>query len=64
MRILKPGGRFLADNVFAGGQVHLQTSTSNTARSIHAFLAAIERTPLLKTVIVPLADDCLMGMKQ
>lgn len=60
MRILRPGGVLLADNVLAGGDV--AHGNSETARAIRAFLAAA-RSSGLDGVIVPLGDGCYFGVK-
>jgi len=62
MRILRRGGILLADNVLAGGDV--ATGSSSTARAMRAFLEAVRTVPNLRTVIVPLGDGCLFGVKQ
>ena len=62
MRILRPGGLLLADNVLAGGDV--ANGTSTTAVAMRAFVDAVRATPGLRTVIVPLGDGCLFGVKQ
>ena len=64
MRILRPGGILLADNVLAGGQVHDSKAKSATARAIRQFHDAVAATPGLRSVIVPLGDGCLFGVKQ
>jgi len=63
MRILRPGGLLLADNVLAGGEVHDPQSRSATARAIRAFHEAVARTAGLQSVIVPLGDGCLFGVR-
>lgn len=62
MRILRRGGVLLADNVLAGGDV--ENGTSQTARAMRNFLDAARATPNLRSVIVPLGDGCLFGVKQ
>ena len=62
LRILRPGGILLADNVLAGGEV--ANGTSETPVAIRAFLDAVRATPSLRSVIVPLGDGCLFGVKQ
>ncbi len=61
MRILRPGGVLLADNVLAGGEV--AHGTGDTAVAIRAFLDAVRATPALRSVIVPLGDGCLFAVK-
>jgi predicted O-methyltransferase YrrM len=61
MRILRPGGLLLADNVLAGGDV--SHGESETAVAIRAFLDAVRATPKLQSIIVPLGDGCLFGVK-
>jgi predicted O-methyltransferase YrrM len=63
MRILRPGGLLLADNVFASGEVHRDPPTTATARAIRAFLDAVASTKGLRSVMVPVGDGCLMGVK-
>ena len=63
MRILRPGGLLLADNVLAGGEIVDPRSRSATARAIRAFLDAVAATPQLQSIIVPLGDGCLYGVK-
>ncbi len=63
MRILRPGGMLLADNVLAGGAIIDPKSRSATARAIRAFLDAVAATAGLQSIIVPLGDGCLMGVK-
>ncbi len=64
LRMLRPGGILLADNVLAGGQVADANGGSATALAITRFLAAVQATPSLRSVIVPLGDGCLFGVKQ
>lgn len=61
MRILRPGGLLLADNVLASGLV--ADGDGPTAVAIRAFLAAVRATPGLRSVIVPLGDGVLYGVK-
>lgn len=63
MRILRPGGLLLADNVLAGGAVVDAASTSATARAMREFHEAVAATPDLQPVIVPLGDGCLVAVK-
>jgi len=63
MRILRPGGLLLADNVLAGGAIVDPRSRSATARAIRAFLDAVAATPQLQTIVVPLGDGCLLGVR-
>ena len=60
--ILRPGGILLADNVLASGEV--ARGTGETAFAIRAFLDAVAATTSLRSVIVPLGDGCLFGVKQ
>lgn len=64
MRILRPGGVLLADNVLADGEVADAKAASPTAQAIRRFLAAVRATASLRSVIVPLGDGCLFGVKQ
>jgi predicted O-methyltransferase YrrM len=63
LRILRPGGLLLADNVLAGGAVVDPRSTSPTARAIRAFLDAVAASRELAPVIVPLGDGCLLAVR-
>ena len=62
LRILRPGGVLLADNVLAGGDVI--GGADATAVAIRAFLDAVRSQPRLRSVIVPLGDGCLFAVKQ
>jgi predicted O-methyltransferase YrrM len=64
MRILRPGGVLLADNVLAGGEAADGVPRSATAKAIRAFHDAVAATPGLRSVIVPLGDGCLFGLKR
>jgi len=63
MRILRPNGLLLADNVLAGGDVVKKTKQSATAKAISAFNDAVAATPGLRSIIVPIGDGCLVGVK-
>lgn len=63
LRILRPGGLLLADNVLAGGDVVLPHSPSPTARAIRAFHDAVAATAELRPIIVPLGDGCLVAVR-
>jgi predicted O-methyltransferase YrrM len=60
LRMLRPGGLLLADNVLASGEV--AHGSGSTAVAIRAFLDAVRATPGLRSVIVPLGDGCLFGV--
>lgn len=62
MRILRRGGLLFADNVLVDGDV--ATGTSARAKTLRAFLDATKTLPDLHSVIVPLGDGCLFGVKQ
>lgn len=64
MRLLRPGGILLADNVLADGEVADPKAPSATVQAIRRFLAAVQATESLRSVIVPLGDGCLFGIKQ
>jgi predicted O-methyltransferase YrrM len=61
LRLLRPGGVLLADNVLASGDV--VRGNGATAVAIRRFLAAVRATPALQSVIVPLGDGCLFAVK-
>ena len=62
MRLLRRGGILFADNVLADGEI--ATGTSAKVQALRAFLAAAKALPNLRSVIVPLGDGCLFGVKQ
>ena len=62
LRILRPGGILLADNVLAGGDV--AHGTDSTPVAMRSFLDAVRAAKNLRSVIVPLGDGCLFGVKQ
>lgn len=61
MRLLRPGGVLLADNVLAGGQI--ADGTGEKERALRAFLDAARATPGLAGVVVPLGDGLYFGVK-
>lgn len=61
MRILRPGGILMADNVLAGGQV--ADGNGETEVAIRAFLDAASAADNLDYVIVPLGDGIFYGVK-
>lgn len=63
MRILRPGGLLLADNVLAGGDVALPAVNGTTATAMRAFNEAVVATPGLRAIIVPIGDGCTVGVK-
>jgi predicted O-methyltransferase YrrM len=63
MRILRPGGILLADNVLAHGAVVDPKSKDETGVAIRAFNEAVQKTEGLRAVIVPLGDGCLVAVK-
>ena len=63
MRVLRPGGILLADNVLADGDVSDPKASSTTVLAIRRFLDAVKATASLRSVIVPLGDGCLFGVK-
>jgi predicted O-methyltransferase YrrM len=62
LRLLRPGGLVLADNVLAGGKV-VGAASTETAVAIRRFNDLVARTAGLRSVIVPLGDGCLLGVK-
>ncbi|MGE3174628.1 MAG: O-methyltransferase [Planctomycetota bacterium] len=63
VRILRPGGVLLADNALAGGDVIDPDSPNPTARAIRAFHDAVAATPVLRPILVPIGDGCLVAVK-
>ena len=61
MRLLRPGGIVLADNVLALGQI--ADGTDETAVALRAFLDAADATDNLESVVVPLGDGIFFGVK-
>ena len=61
LRILRPGGILMADNVLAGG--HVADGSGETEVAIRAFLDAAMAEPNLQSVIVPLGDGIFFGVK-
>ena len=62
LRILRPGGVLFADNVLADGDI--ASGTTPKVIALRAFLDAAKARPDLQSVIVPLGDGCLFGVKQ
>jgi caffeoyl-CoA O-methyltransferase len=63
LRILRPGGILLADNVLAHGAVVDPKSKDETGVAIRAFNEAVQKTEGLRAVIVPLGDGCMVAVK-
>ena len=61
LRLLRPGGVLMADNVLAGG--HIADGQDETPVALRAFLDAAERAPNIQSVIVPLGDGIFYGVK-
>lgn len=61
MRILRPGGILLADNVLAGGLV--ADGNGETEVAIREFLDTAAAEPKMQSVIVPLGDGIFVGVK-
>lgn len=62
LRLLRPGGLLLADNVLAGGHIADAAATGNVA-ALRAFNDAVAATPGLQAIIVPIGDGCLVAVK-
>ena len=63
LRILRPGGLLLADNVLDGGHINDSADDSPRRQGLRDFLAQVAATPHLDPVIVPLGDGCLFAVK-
>ena len=61
MRLLRPGGVVLADNVLANGLIADGTDEKEVA--LRAFLDAAMQKPNLQSVVVPLGDGIFFGVK-
>lgn len=61
MRLLRPGGVVLADNVLASGLIADGTEEKEIA--LRAFLDAAMAKPNLQSVVVPLGDGIFFGVK-
>ena len=61
MRMLRPGGVLLADNVLADGLV--ADGTGETEVAIREFLDLAMAEPGMQSVIVPLGDGIFLGVK-
>jgi len=61
MRVLRPGGVLLADNVLAGGRIADGTEEKDVA--LRAFLDAAQAEADLQSVVVPLGDGIFFGVK-
>ena len=62
LRLLRPGGVVLADNVLAGGLI--ASGTDAKERALRAFLDAAIANPELTSVVVPLGDGVYFGVKR
>jgi len=61
LRLLRPGGVLMADNVLASG--HIADGTEETPVALRAFLDAAVATPNMQSVVVPLGDGIFFGVK-
>lgn len=64
LRLLRPGGLFVADNALAFGQLLEPTDDDPAVRGIRAFHRVMADTPGLEFVVVPLGDGCWVARKQ
>ncbi len=64
MRLLRPGGLFLADNAFAFGQLFEKSPTDKEVEAVRRFNDLVPKTGGLKAVIVPIGDGCWVGVKE
>ena len=63
MRILRPGGVLLADDVLADGDIADQATDSPSLRGLRTFLERAAATTALRGIVVPLGDGCYYGVK-
>jgi predicted O-methyltransferase YrrM len=63
LRILRPGGLFLADNAFAFGEVLAPGSADAGVAVLRRFNDLVAARADLQAVIVPLGDGCWVGVK-
>ena len=61
LRLLRPGGVLMADNVLAGGRI--ADGTGETEVALRAFLDAADATSTMQSVVVPLGDGIFFGVK-
>lgn len=61
LRLLRPGGVLMADNVLAGGRI--ADGTGETEVALRAFLDAADATSNMQSVVVPLGDGIFFGVK-
>ncbi|MCR9244515.1 MAG: O-methyltransferase [bacterium] len=63
LRILRPGGILLADNVLDGGEINDPNANSPRVRGLRDFLKRVRTTKHLQRIIVPVGDGCLVAVK-
>ena len=61
LRLLRPGGVLMADNVLAGGRI--ADGTGETEVALRAFLDAADATSNMQSVVVPLGAGIFFGVK-
>ena len=63
LRILRPGGLFLADNAFAFGELLAAEPGDSGVAALRRFNDLVAARPDLHAIIVPLGDGCWVGVK-
>ena len=62
IRLVRPGGMILADNVFGGGDVADHSSTEPRVRALRAYTAAAVARSELLTTVIPIADGIALSV--
>ncbi len=63
LRILRPGGLFMADNAFAFGQLFDETPTDREVGAVRAFNDHMASAPGFSGVIVPVGDGLWVAVR-
>lgn len=63
IRLVRPGGMILADNVFGGGDVADHSNEEPRVRALRAYTAAAVARSELLTTVIPIADGVALSVR-
>lgn len=63
VRLVRPGGLILADNVFGGGDVADEGNSEPRVEALRAYTAAATSHPGLLTTVIPIADGIALSVR-
>lgn len=63
IRLVRPGGMILADNVFGGGDVADLSNEEPRVQALRAYTASATARPELLTTVIPIADGIALSVR-